>query len=187
MLSEAVIITCIICISPLLAPAPFAAEPMNSTNKEEKAKTDKDPMSSGLPNETEMEESLGLARKALKREKIQVLEERKRLEFLRKEVMSEIERLSALLEPLDSAKDKERKKKIQKMTKVLAAMTPAAASHTLSSLDDTLVVELLSSMNSKLAAKILENLKPEHSAALIMAVINKSVAGKDPENESEFH
>ncbi len=95
--------------------------------------------------------------------------ERQDLERLRTEVnkrVEELKKVQVALEELVAAEQKQRRKRIQQLVKVLSNMRPPAAAAVVEKLDDAMAVEIFKLMQSRTAGKVMASLKPSQAARI---------------------
>ena len=111
----------------------------------------------------------------------QVERERKDLEKLREEVntrIAELKKVQTVLEQLVSTEQSQRRKRLQQLVKVLSNMRPPSAAAVVEKLDDQMAVEIFDLMQSRMAGKVMGNLKPEQAARISELLARRKEAQK---------
>lgn len=114
-------------------------------------------------------EILEKQRKDVALQKAQVDRERKDLEKLREEVnvrIGELQKVQKVLEQLVSTEQGQGRKRLQQLVKVLSNMRPPSAAAVIEKLDDQMAVDIFDLMQSRMAGKVMGNLKPTKAARI---------------------
>ena len=120
-------------------------------------------------------------RRELELEEDRIKREREDLERLREEVerrIKELKKVQSALEELVSAAQKQKRKRIQQLVKVLSNMRPGPAAKVVEKLDDHMAVEIFKLMQGRIAGKVMANLNPQQ-AARIGALLTKDKESKE--------
>ncbi len=151
-----------------------------------------------LPSKIELREAMGMASEIMEQQRQKLIQERRRLEELKKEINGEIKKLNKLnrkmksgsanhvmprvgtslddsgqrvKEKLSKEQAAERKSRVRHIAKSLAAMSPKAAAVAISRMNDRLAVELLNAVDGKKVGKIFESMDAQRAAVLMQKVI----------------
>ena len=109
-----------------------------------------------------------------KREEIKLEEERLAqqkadLQRLKEEVdkrIAEYKKVQVALEELVKTEQKKRRERIMQLVKVLSNMRPESAAAVVEKLDDQMAVDIFKLMQSRMAGKVMGNLKPRQAARI---------------------
>jgi len=100
--------------------------------------------------------------------------EEERLKILRADLQAQIEQLKKLkqeIETIQKATEGKRQEQLIKIVKIYEAMAPEEAAKALEKLDDDTAVQILSSLKTRSAGKIMGQLDPARAATLSKKVL----------------
>jgi len=114
-------------------------------------------------------------------EKERLAREREDLLKLRKEVdarIAELKKVQDALAKLVAAERKKRRQRVLQLVKVLSNMRPPSAAAVIEKLDDQMAVEIFSLMQSRIAGKVMAQIKPDKAARISVLLARRKETQK---------